>query len=448
MLDSDLAGFRFVKTGAPLSADTYTLTLRSETNGFIDTLGQRLDGDDDGSAGGNYVETFSIAAGGALLSIPDIARGPGQPVSQPAIASGLPVTLSNAVGANRVDFTLEYDSALLAVTGVTLGAGAPAGSTLTTDISQAGRVVVAVNLGATITTAAARELVRIQSAVPLSAAGLYAQKQVLDLKGVSINQGALAVRADDGVHVNAYVGDANANRGYNTLDVEQLQRVVVKFDTGFAAYPLLDPAILGDTSGNAVFNTLDVMRLQQVVMGVPQSAIPPLPVPALPLQIFSGADPVVHVGTVGATPGATVSVVSAAVATPEVTKEMPAEPVAPQAVAAVQHDAGGIVGPVLDTPVPVPQRLSPAAMMRQSEATAAVVVPPVEPVSGAVRIASAVVSTAPRALPDFYFEQPAWLKTFAGAVDPAPAVNPNAGLRVAVPAAAKVTSALNLLPRH
>ena len=38
----------------------------------------------------------------------------------------------------------------------------------------------------------------IQAAVPLSAADLYAQKQVLDLKNVSINGGAIAVRADDG----------------------------------------------------------------------------------------------------------------------------------------------------------------------------------------------------------------------------------------------------------
>ena len=104
------------------------------------------------------------------------------------------------------------------------------------------------------------------------------------------------------------VGDANANRGYNTLDVQRLQRVVVHLDSGFAAYPLLDPAILGDTTGNGVFNSTDVLRLQQRVVNLPQTTIPAFPVPALALQSFSGADPEVSIGTVEAVAGGAVSV--------------------------------------------------------------------------------------------------------------------------------------------
>ena len=306
VLDDDRTGFTFVKTGSALATDVYTLTLRSAADGFVDTAGRWLDGNNDGLDGGNFTSKYSVNASGALLSIIDIARGPGQAVNQPATGSGLPVTLSNAIGASRVEFTLAYDAALLTVTGASLAAGLPAGSTIGTDLSRAGRAVVTVTLGAALTSASARELVRLQAVVPLSAAALYTQKQVLDLSNVSINGGAIPVRDDDGVHVNAYVGDATGNRGYSTLDVQRLQRVVVRFDSGFAAYPLLDPAILGDTTGNGSFNSLDVQRLQQRVVGLPQTSIPALPTPGLPLLTFSGADPFLRLGSAVADAGAVV----------------------------------------------------------------------------------------------------------------------------------------------
>jgi VCBS repeat-containing protein len=308
VIDADKQGLRFLRTGGALAAGNYTVTLASRANGFAEPNGALLDGNSDGVAGGDYVKNFSVTASGALLAIPDIARGPGQALNQPAAGSGLPLSLSNAVGANRVDFTLDYNPALLTVTGVALGAGVPAGSTISSDLSLPGRVVVTVNFGATIASAAELELVRIQATVPLTAADQYGAKQVLDLSAVAINQGAMAVRADDGIAVNAYLGDATANRGYDTLDVQRLQRVVVGLDTGFAAFPLLDPAILGDTNGDKIFNALDVQRLQQRVVGLPQTSIPPLPTPALALQTFAGADPTLSVGFVQAQPGATVVV--------------------------------------------------------------------------------------------------------------------------------------------
>ena len=308
VLDADRQGFSFVRTGTALAAGNYTVTLASRSNGFTDLAGVLLDGDANGVAGGDHVRAFSVAGSGALLSIVDIARGPGQALSQPATLAGLPIRLSNAAGASRVEFTLDFDATLLSVTGVTLGTGASAGSTISTDASQAGRLRVVVNLGTPVVGTGVVELVRLLSNVPLGAAALYAQKQVLDLTVVSINNGAIAARADDGVHVNAYVGDANANRGYNTLDVQRLQRVVARFDTGFAAYPLLDPAILGDTSGNGSFNSLDVSRLQQRVVGIAQTTIPAFPTPALATQVFGGADPVVSMGAVVSAAGALVTV--------------------------------------------------------------------------------------------------------------------------------------------
>jgi VCBS repeat-containing protein len=308
VFDADHQGISFVRSGGALPAGRYSVTLASRADAFTELSGELLDGNSDNHAGDDYVMNFNVSAAGALLSLSDIARGPGQALNQAASASGLPVSLSNAAGANRVDFTLNYNPALLDISGVSLGAGAPAGSTLITDLSQAGRLTVSVRFGAMLTSAAAIELVRLQAAVPLSAADLYGQKQILDLSDVAINQDSIAVRADDAIALNAYLGDATANRGYDTLDVQRLQRVVTGLDTGLAAYPLLDPAIVGDTTGDGLFNSVDVLRLQQKVLGLPVNSIPPLPSPALPLRTFSGADPSLRIGTAQAHPGATVVV--------------------------------------------------------------------------------------------------------------------------------------------
>ena len=117
----------FVKTGSPLEADTYTLTFRSATNGFRGTEGHLLDGDQDGFDGGDCVTTLTVASSTVRwVSVPDFCRGPGQAVDVPATGAGIPIKLSNGTGVQAADFVLEYDPALLTITGVSLGAGLPA----------------------------------------------------------------------------------------------------------------------------------------------------------------------------------------------------------------------------------------------------------------------------------------------------------------------------------
>ncbi len=54
----------FVKTGGILSADTYTVTFRSASDGFTDNTPNHglLDGNDDGIPGDNFTTTFTVAA--------------------------------------------------------------------------------------------------------------------------------------------------------------------------------------------------------------------------------------------------------------------------------------------------------------------------------------------------------------------------------------------------
>lgn len=303
-IDADRRGFTFVRTGGTLAAGTYSVELLSGANAFVGTTGKLLDGDANGSAGGHYATSFTVAGGGAVLAIGELSRGPGQPINLPATGAGLPITLANAAGATSIAFTLRYDASLMSISGVTNGAGLPAGSTLSADLSVAGEVRVQITAGAALP-ASVIELVRLQASVPNTAA--YGAKQVLDLTEVSINGGAIAVRDDDGMHVVAYLGDTSGNAALSTLDVQRLQRVLIRTDSGFGAWPLVDPVLLADINMSGTLTSLDATRLQQHLTGALRPEIPAIPTGIGPLT-FAGADPLLSVQSVSGAAGSTVTV--------------------------------------------------------------------------------------------------------------------------------------------
>ena len=106
----------FVRTGGPLAADTYTVTLRSAANGFREPGGDLLDGNADGTVGDDYSTTFTVTAPPAdevVVGIPDFARGYGQAVNLPRNTdAGIPLTLSTGQNVSRVVVELAYDSGL------------------------------------------------------------------------------------------------------------------------------------------------------------------------------------------------------------------------------------------------------------------------------------------------------------------------------------------------
>src|SRR6185503_6337972 len=109
--DAGLNVARVVKSGGVLSPGTYTLTLASRADGWVDARGGLLDGNGDGPAGDDYVTTFVVAdsTSAPVLRVPDFARGPGQAVNVPATAAGLPILLSNAAGMTSGSFDLIFD---------------------------------------------------------------------------------------------------------------------------------------------------------------------------------------------------------------------------------------------------------------------------------------------------------------------------------------------------
>jgi hypothetical protein len=137
------------------------------------------------------------------------------------------------------------------------------------------------------------ELLRIRADVPATAP--YRGKHVLRLHAAALNNGAIPVLTDHGVHVVTYFGDASGNAAYSSLDAQRVLRVAVGLDDGFSSHPLVDPRLIGDITANGAISSLDATRILQMVVGLAPSEIPPLPGVLSPVFV-SGPDPIVRIG--------------------------------------------------------------------------------------------------------------------------------------------------------
>jgi hypothetical protein len=259
----------FVKAGGILAPDDYTVTMRSATNGIKGADGSLLDGNSDGTSGDDYVNTFTVdQSAPVVISVADFARGPAQFIN-PGI--GFPVTLSEGTDVTDVQFSLNFDPALLKITEVHLGSSLPAGTQLQSDLSQSGVATVHINSPSPMNSGAV-ELVRLIAQVPANA--VYTRAGVLDLNLVSVNHEAIASVGDDGVQVVGYLGDTSGNQRYSSLDGSRTLRVVAGLDSGFAQYPTINPTIIADITGNGTLSSLDATRILQEVVGLDRPEIP------------------------------------------------------------------------------------------------------------------------------------------------------------------------------
>ncbi|WP_286177822.1 beta strand repeat-containing protein [Rhodopirellula sp. JC639] len=310
----------FLATGGPLAADTYTVTLRSASDGFKDLAdGELLDGDDDSVAGGNYVDTFTISGGGDLIvSLPDFVRGPTQTVQVPAggsgveLPDGLPIQLSDADGVTSVTLTIEYDSDLLDISGVQLGSDAPTGSQVDVNLTVPGVATISFFSIAPLDAGAA-DIVDIIATVPEDAD--YGTSQAIRMTSIEVNAGAMDATTDDALHVVAFPGDVNQNRRYDAEDARLIARVGVDLDSGFVftnptsstastlLFPTIDPTVLGDVTGVDGVSPLDASDVLRQVVGLSTPNIPALPDAQAPTGISLSTDTINDSVAVGTTVG-------------------------------------------------------------------------------------------------------------------------------------------------
>ena len=290
IVDPNLRRLTFVATNGRLPADDYTVTLRSAANAFRDSTSQLLDGNADGTAGGNYVTTFTVAPdapGTVTIELPNFARGPEQPVNVPAnVTTGIPVSFSNGGGLLSASFQIRYNPALLNITGATLAPGLPAGT-------AAAFFAVSPGVGDILFTSqdplpdGITRFVDLQANVPTSAT--YRAKQVLDIANIALSNNTPAID-DDAVHVNAYFGDATGNGTYSGQDASFAAQLAVGLGNGVQAFKMVDPVIIADVSGNGSFSATDTTRILQVSVAIAVPEIPRLPTPA-PSLVIGGPDP-------------------------------------------------------------------------------------------------------------------------------------------------------------
>jgi hypothetical protein len=263
-----------------LPADRYTVTFRSAADGFRDSTAAHglLDGSGTGNPGSDYVNSFTVAPTTArVVSVPDVARGYDQPIDvpTPTTSTGLPLTLSDGTGVTAIALDLVYDPSVLRIRG---GAVAPdaaaAGFTGTFDTSTPGVVHMTLT-GTGALGAGAHTFATLTGGVPDTAP--YGKAEILDLRNLVLNGGAVAAVADDGIHVAAFLGDTDGSKTYSAQDAANIAHVINGQASGFLAYPLVDPAIVGDVDGSGDLSVQDGSLLGQAAVGLPVPQLPPLP---------------------------------------------------------------------------------------------------------------------------------------------------------------------------
>ncbi len=258
--------FTFIATAGLLAAGTDTVTIAGGPTGLHDTSGYACT---------TFVTAFTaVAPAGAVLSIPDFARGPNSAaniVLPNSTGNGIPITLSNAVSVTDVTFNLAFNPALLNINGAL---SSPAGVFALVS-NTAG--VASFSFQSPTPLSGTLTLGNIIAQVPNSAAASYKSKALLHLSDIVINGSITTPTNKDGIEAVAYLGDVAGTGSFNPLDAALIGEVAVNAAPGFAAYPLLDPAIIGDVSGNGIVNSADVTLMNRLLAGIATPQIPQPP---------------------------------------------------------------------------------------------------------------------------------------------------------------------------
>ncbi|MEQ1828577.1 MAG: LamG-like jellyroll fold domain-containing protein, partial [Pirellula sp.] len=315
--DATTNALTFVKTGSPLVADTYTATLFSRADGFKSSTGELLDGDSNGTPGGNFVTTFGVTTTTArVVSVPDFARGATSSDGQVLNLlydnglAGLPVSISEANDVTSVDFDVVYNSAMLNFSStMTSFSALPAG--WSTAVSHEAGVMHVTIFGASPLGPGPRDLTRLLGRVPNNAPyGASDLVRIENLRVFTQTGGGIAVPsiADSGLHKAIFIGDTNADGQYTAQDAGYLAGVRVGNFSGFDAHAWADPIIVADVTQSGALEGQDSSWMaRKALLSTLQPEIPNLP--AGSINVLPGIDPTIAVdANVLTRRGATVNV--------------------------------------------------------------------------------------------------------------------------------------------
>ena len=286
VMDDDGRGFSFIRSGPQLAADRYTVVVRGANDGVVNTRRGALDGDANGTAGGNYSASFTVAAPPAVrLRLPDFARGPGQDVNVPNTGLGLPVTLASDGTVKTLTLRLRADVDTLTISEIRRGADLPPDATLTVlpVAGQPGQFDIRISR-ATALPVGTLKLLALIGSVPQGAQPGDAGAVVLD--AVTVNGVAAPLAGDAAVDLVAYPGDVDFSGTYTAADASAVGRIATGAMTSLPQNLRVDVALIGDVDSNGVVNALDTAQVLARSRSAATATIPAVPViPALPASL-------------------------------------------------------------------------------------------------------------------------------------------------------------------
>jgi VCBS repeat-containing protein len=253
VVDGDGAGFTFIKTGGVLYPDVYTVRILSGASAFHDLNGG-LDGDHDGTAGGNYVTQFAIGLPDGVVHMQDFVTSPGSVLRDSDGREGLRVTLGNLGGVRNIEFTIDYDPSMVQFDSVKAASELPRAATVQFQFADGvdGRKILQIKIDSpTPIRAGDADLVRLFG----HAQRTYGGTEIIRIKVLSVNSEEVSseeissrevsVVGDDAIHIIANLNDVDDDTIASTAhDKTEIRSYREGRHSGFEAWRLIDPSLL------------------------------------------------------------------------------------------------------------------------------------------------------------------------------------------------------------
>ncbi len=282
VIDADAGGFAFVAVtpNGLLTPGEYQVELRGDLVNSPETVAF------------NVPDVPEV-----VLSLPDVLRGPGQPIDLPLDQAGWPVTISQPEGLTRIGFDLVFDPELLQINDATLTNGLPNDAEIAFQVIEPGRVRLVLT-AETGLGADDLQILRLVSSIPDDAPLL--EKQVVTFENLDV-EGPGGVQIDDLGHRDplvalAYPGDVLlTDNSYSFDDAATIVRIALAFPNEVLDYANLAGELVADANGNGFVDLTDAVLVLSAALGIPNdlpertATSPPVPGGRDPRIAFSEA---------------------------------------------------------------------------------------------------------------------------------------------------------------
>ncbi|MFN4171157.1 MAG: Ig-like domain-containing protein, partial [Pseudorhodobacter sp.] len=231
-------GLIFLPTVA-MEAGQYDIRVRSGDDALTGTTGN-LDGNGDGIAGDDFTQRVTLPAISALVRLDDAIAPAGAAFRDRDGMAGLGITLSSDGGLREVVFVVDFDPAMVVVSGFVPGSSLPLTESRVERDETGPRHRLTVTLR--LTGPLPAELVELGRLSGNSVDDvIYGADGWIGVTVTAINGAAVSDSSFNALHMAVLPGDLTGDGRVDADDVAARAAVLAGIDSGFAAYPRIDP---------------------------------------------------------------------------------------------------------------------------------------------------------------------------------------------------------------